>query len=78
VLYSLLSLDGVTEEPSDWMTDFGQPIFDNLARVIGSQDTILFAARPGDDPLRRLDLVDLERTPAGTLLVGYRAADPEA
>ena len=41
VLYMLLSLDGVAEEPGDWMTDFDQPIFDNLARVIGSQDTIL-------------------------------------
>ena len=41
VVYMLLSLDGVTEEPSDWMTDFDQPIFDNLARVIGTQETIL-------------------------------------
>ena len=178
VLYSLLSLDGVAEEPGDWMSDFDQPIFDNLARVIGSQDTILlgrgtydywvgfwpgdgpepfhsfinqkpkhvFTSRPldaewantvvvdgpaadhvrslkqqeggdigihgslglarslvrdglvdeyrlvvsatvagrgerlfgDDDPLRRLDLVDLERTPAGTLLLGYRSAGPVA
>ena len=55
----LLSLDGVAEEPGDWMTDFDQPIFDNLARVIGSQDTILLGRGtydywvdfwPGDGP----------------------------
>jgi dihydrofolate reductase len=41
VVYMLTSLDGVAEEPGDWMTDSGQAIFDNLARVIGTQDTIL-------------------------------------
>lgn len=173
VLYQLLSLDGVAEEPGDWMSDGGSAVFANLARVIGSQDTILlgrrtyeywvdywphqgpepfrsfindtpkhvFTSRPlekewantvvvgspaddhvrrlrqqpggdigihgsialarslvrvglvdelrlvvapalagrgerlfdGPDEPRRLDLVDVERTPAGTLLLGYRA-----
>jgi hypothetical protein len=41
VVYMLMSLDGVAAEPSDWMIDSGRPIFDNLARVIGTQDTIL-------------------------------------
>lgn len=59
VLYMLLSLDGVAEEPGDWMTDFDQPIFDNLARVIGTQDTVLLGRGtydywvdfwPGDGP----------------------------
>jgi len=59
VLYMLLSLDGVAEEPGDWMTDFDQPIFDNLERVIGTQDTILLGRGtydywvdfwPGDGP----------------------------
>jgi dihydrofolate reductase len=59
VVYMLVSLDGVVEEPSDWMTDFGEPIFDNLARVIGSQETILLGRGtydywvgfwPGDGP----------------------------
>jgi len=59
VVYMLVSLDGVAEEPSDWMTDFGEPIFENLARVIGSQDTILLGRGtydywvgfwPGDGP----------------------------
>lgn len=41
VLYQLLSLDGVAEEPGDWMFDGGPAIFDNLGRVIESQDAIL-------------------------------------
>lgn len=41
VLYQLLSLDGVAEEPSDWMRDSDQPIFDNLARIIERQDDVL-------------------------------------
>lgn len=42
VLYQLLSLDGVAEEPSDWMHDGDQPIFDDLARIIERQDDVLF------------------------------------
>ena len=41
VLYELLSLDGVAEEPSDWLFDDGPEIFDNLGIVISSQDDIL-------------------------------------
>lgn len=41
VLYELLSLDGVAEEPGDWMSDSGQPIFDNLERIIERQDDVL-------------------------------------
>ena len=41
VLYQLLSLDGVAEEPGDWMTDGGSELFENLAAVIGTQDEIL-------------------------------------
>ncbi len=46
VLYQLLSLDGVAEEP----------------RLFGADD------------LRRLELVDVERTPVGHVLLGYRVA----
>ncbi|MQA12116.1 MAG: deaminase [Pseudonocardiaceae bacterium] len=42
VLYELLSLDGVAEEPGDWMRDGDQPIFDNLERIIERQDDVLF------------------------------------
>jgi dihydrofolate reductase len=48
VLYQLLSLDGVAEEPGDWMFDGDQPIFDNLERVIREQDTVLFGRRTYD------------------------------
>ena len=41
VLYELLSLDGVAEEPGDWMRDSDRPIFDNLARIIERQDDVL-------------------------------------
>jgi dihydrofolate reductase len=41
VLYQLLSLDGVAEEPGDWMSDGDQPIFDNLAKIIARQDDVL-------------------------------------
>ena len=34
VVHMLTSLDGVAEEPSDWMTDFDEPIFSNLSRII--------------------------------------------
>jgi hypothetical protein len=30
VLYQLLSLDGVAEEPGDWMGDTGPDVFANL------------------------------------------------
>lgn len=41
VCYQLLSLDGVAEEPSDWMSDDGPELFANLARVIASQTDVL-------------------------------------
>ncbi|MEU0492847.1 dihydrofolate reductase family protein [Nocardiopsis sp. NPDC006139] len=41
VLYQLLSLDGVAEEPGDWFSDPGREVFDNLGRVIAGQDTVL-------------------------------------
>lgn len=41
VLYTLLSLDGVAEEPGDWFSDDGPEVIDNLARVIATQDTVL-------------------------------------
>lgn len=41
VAYQLLSLDGVAEEPGDWMTDAGPELFANLTETIGRQDTIL-------------------------------------
>jgi len=41
VLYELLSLDGVAEEPGDWFTDDGPEVFENLRTVIERQETVL-------------------------------------
>ena len=41
VLYQLLTLDGVAEEPGDWFTDDGPELFENLGCVIASQDLVL-------------------------------------
>jgi dihydrofolate reductase len=48
VLYQLLSLDGVAEEPGDWMFDIDQDVFDNLGNVIASQDAILLGRNTYD------------------------------
>ena len=40
-LYTLLSLDGVAEEPGNWMFDADEQVFANLATVIRSQDEVL-------------------------------------
>jgi dihydrofolate reductase len=41
VLYQLVSLDGVAEEPGDWFFDDSPDVFTNLGRVIASQDDVL-------------------------------------
>ena len=41
VLYSLLSLDGVAEEPGDWLADGGPEVIDNLGGIIATQDDVL-------------------------------------
>ena len=40
-VYTLLSLDGVAEEPGNWMFDADEEVFRNLAAVIAVQDDIL-------------------------------------
>src|SRR4051794_11516917 len=41
VLYELLSLDGVAEEPGNWLFDGGDELVANLGRVIERQDAVL-------------------------------------
>lgn len=41
VLYTLQSLDGVAEEPGDWMFEADDEVFANLAEVIATQDDVL-------------------------------------
>ena len=41
VLYQLLSVDGVAEEPGNWVFDVDEEVFANLGRVIERQDDVL-------------------------------------
>lgn len=45
VAYELLSLDGVAEEPMEFITDFDTVMRENLGRVIATQDTVLLGRR---------------------------------
>ena len=41
VVYMLLSLDGVAEEPGDWFFDGGDEVFANLSEVIATQTDVV-------------------------------------
>ena len=49
VAYELLSLDGVAEEPTDYITDWDDEVDANLGRVIAGQDAVLLGRRTWDD-----------------------------
>jgi dihydrofolate reductase len=49
VVYELLSLDGVAEEPDAFITDFDEVMQENLNRVIATQDTVLLGRRSYDE-----------------------------
>jgi dihydrofolate reductase len=49
VAYELLSLDGVAEDPDQFVTDFDEVMGENLGRVIETQDTVLLGRRTFDD-----------------------------
>jgi dihydrofolate reductase len=49
VAYELLSLDGVTEQPDEFVTNFDDEMRDNLRRVIATQDTVLLGRRTYDE-----------------------------
>ena len=49
VVYELLSLDGVAEQPDDFITDFDEVMRENLGRVIATQDSVLLGRRTYDD-----------------------------
>ena len=49
VAYELLSLDGVAEQPDEFITDFDDAMRENLGRVIATQDTVLLGRRTYDD-----------------------------
>jgi dihydrofolate reductase len=49
VAYELLSLDGVAEDPDEFITSWDDAMGENLARVIATQDTVLLGGRTYND-----------------------------
>ena len=49
VVYELLSLDGVAEQPDDFILDFDEVMRENLRGVIAAQDTVLLGRRTYND-----------------------------
>src|SRR5215472_979150 len=49
VAYELLSLDGVAEQPDQFITEFDDVMRENLGRVIATQDTVLLGRRTFGD-----------------------------
>ena len=45
VVYELLSLDGVAEDPNDFIADWDDAMDANLAAVIGAQDAVILGRR---------------------------------
>jgi dihydrofolate reductase len=60
VAYELLSLDGVAEQPDEFVTDFDDVMRENLGRVIATQDTVLLGRRTYDDWARFWPGSDIE------------------
>jgi dihydrofolate reductase len=60
VAYELLSLDGVAEQPQDFVTEFDDVMRENLGRVIGAQDAVLLGRRTYDDWARFWPASDIE------------------
>lgn len=49
VAYQLLSLDGVAEQPDEFVTEFDDAMEENLGRVIAAQDSVLLGHRTYDE-----------------------------
>jgi dihydrofolate reductase len=49
VAYELLSLDGVAEQPNEFITEFDELMSANLGSVISTQDTVLLGRRTYDE-----------------------------
>jgi dihydrofolate reductase len=49
VAYELVSLDGVADHPDAFITEFDDAMEENLASVIGAQDTVLLGRRTYDE-----------------------------
>jgi hypothetical protein len=53
VVYELLSLDGVAEEPDSFFADWDDAMDVNLAAVIGTQDAVILGRRSYNEPMSR-------------------------
>ncbi len=60
VAYELVSLDGVAEQPDDFILDFDEVMSENLGRVIAAQDVVLLGRRTYDDWARFWPTSDIE------------------
>lgn len=60
VAYELLSLDGVAEQPDDFILDFDGVMSENLGRVIATQDVVLLGRRTYNDWSRFWPTSDIE------------------
>ena len=49
VVYELLTVDGVAEEPDEFITEFDEVMSENLGRVIATQDSVVLGRRTYDD-----------------------------
>jgi dihydrofolate reductase len=49
VVYELLSLDGVAEDPDTFFTDWDEAMDANLAAVIATQDAVILGRRSYDE-----------------------------
>ena len=49
VVYALVSLDGVAENPSEFFADWDEAMDANLAAVIGTQDAVILGRRSYDE-----------------------------
>ena len=49
VVYELLSLDGVAEDPDEFITDWDEVMDANLAAVIATQDAVILGRRSYDE-----------------------------
>src|SRR5690349_13048156 len=60
VVYELLSLDGVAEDPDKFFTNWDAAMDANLAAVIGTQDTVILGRRSYDEWAQFWPSSDLE------------------
>jgi dihydrofolate reductase len=68
VVYELLSLDGVAEDPDQFITDWDDAMDANLAAVIGTQDAVILGRRSYDEWARFWPASEIE--PFATFING--------